>query len=243
MEVAEYRNIYENEDQHFFYRANHDLFLSFVSPFRTKIKRRLKILDAGCGTGLLAKKLEKFGEVVGVDISPQALFYSKKRGIKVKRASVNKLPFQAKTFDIVLSMDVLYHRQVNDKKALIEFWRVLKPGGLLLIRVPAHPLLFSSHDRFVHARQRYVKRELMIKLKEAGFIIQKITYVNSVLFAPALFKVGFEKIKYPNTSASAVASIPNFVNQILTNLLKAENFFAKHFFLPFGIGLFAVAKK
>ncbi|MBI4091874.1 MAG: class I SAM-dependent methyltransferase, partial [Candidatus Levybacteria bacterium] len=89
MELLEYKNIYDNEEKHFFYRANHALFLSFIKDLKAKNVNALKILDAGCGTGLLAKKLGKFGDVAGVDISPQALFYAKKRGIRVKQASVN----------------------------------------------------------------------------------------------------------------------------------------------------------
>lgn len=243
MEVAEYKNIYENEEKHFFYRANHALFLSFVSDLRTKNRPPLKILDAGCGTGLLAKKLEKFGQVTGIDISSRAIYFSKKRGVNVKKASVNKLPFESKTFDVVVSMDVIYHQKVDDEKALREFFRVLKPGGLLLLRVPAIHLLFSSHDRFVHARERYIKSKLFKKLTNAGFEVEKISYMNSILFFPALAKVAFEKITGARHSSSGINRIPNILNQTIIVLSSVESLILKHFSLPFGIGLFAVAKK
>ena len=243
MEVSEYKNIYKNESSHFYYVANHDFFLSRVRDLRTKNRRLLKILDAGCGTGLLAKKLGEFGDVVGVDIDKQAVFYSKKRGVKVKKASVNRLPFASKIFDIVTCMDVLYHKRVNDKKALSEMYRVLKPGGIFLLRVPANPILFSTHDRFVHGRQRYTKSELLKKLTQAGFKVRKITYVNSVLFFPTLAKVIFEKIKKSHDARSGIKPVPNFINQTIIFLLGIENLLIKRVILPFGIGLFAVAKK
>lgn len=243
VEIQEYRNIYENEGKHFFYRANRALFLSFISGLRKKSGRPLKILDAGCGTGLLAKKLRAFGEVTGVDIDPRAIFYSKKRGIKVRKASINNLPFKSKTFDVVVSMDVLYHKRVNDKKALSEIYRVLKPHGYVLLRVPANPILFSSHDRFVHTRERYIKSKLFKKLTNAGFGVEKISYVNSILFFPALAKVVFEKITGARHSSSGINRIPNILNQTIIVLSSVESLILKHFSLPIGIGLFAVAKK
>lgn len=221
METREYKNIYENEGKHFFYRANHELFLSRVRDLRTKNRRLLKILDAGCGTGLLAKRLKAFGEVTGVDIDTHAILYSKKRGIKVRKGSINSLPFKSRSFDTIVSMDVIYHKRVNDTKALREFFRVLKPGGTPLVRVPALPLLFSSHDQYVHTRERYTKRKLLEKLTQAGFKVRKITYVNSVLFFPTIVKVVFEKIKNSHNAHSGIKRVT----------------------LLFGIGLFAVAKK
>lgn len=243
MEIQEYKNIYKNEGKHFFYRANRKLFFSHVKDLRTKNGISLKILDAGCGTGLLAKELRAFGEVTGVDIDPRAIFYSKKRGIKVKKASVNNLPFESKTFDVVVSMDVLYHQKVDDKKALREFLRVLKPGGTLLVRVPALPLLFSSHDRHVYTRERYTKGELFKKLVQAGLEVQKITYINSALFIPAFLKILFEKLEKRTESISSIKPTPAFLNEIILRILLIENLLIKRFSLPIGIGLFAVAKK
>lgn len=79
MNISEYRNIFENEETHFFYRANHEIFISLLDQYLPKHKK-LKILDAGCGTGLFAKKLEKYGVVTGADISSEAIKFSKKRG-------------------------------------------------------------------------------------------------------------------------------------------------------------------
>ncbi len=243
MEASEYKNIYKNESSHFYYAANHAFFLSRVAVFRTKTGKALEILDAGCGTGLLAKRLQKFGDVTGVDISPKAILYSKKRGINVKKASINKLPFNSKIFDIVVSMDVLYHKKVDDKKALAEMYRVLKPGGIIILRVPANPILFSSHDRYVHTRERYTKIKLIEKLTQAGFKVREISYINGLLFFPAFAKVILARIINSHDVHSGIKSVPHFINQTIIFLLRIENLLINRATLPFGIGLFAVAKR
>lgn len=242
MEKQEYLNIYQNENKHFFYRANHELFLSHVTSFASGRPQDLNILDAGCGTGLLTKKLKKFGRVVGVDISSDALRFSRKRGINVRKASVDKLPFKDSSFDLIVSMDVIYHNSVNDKKALREFFRVLKPGGILILRVPANKWLYSQHDKHVHTRHRYSKKELIGKLKKAGFKVDKISYINSTLFIPALLKVMVEKMQ-KTSSSSSISKINPTINGILFSLLSIENFLLKFTNLPFGIGLVGVARK
>ena len=161
MDISEYKNIFENEESHFFYVGNHNMVLSLVKRY-LKPGKEIRILDAGCGTGLLAKKLEKFGVVTGIDISPEAILYAKKRGIRAIKASVTKLPFKDETFDLVVSIDVLYHQNVeNDLNALGEFKRVLKPNGILIVKVPAYNWLRGSHDIVVHTKHRYTLEELI----------------------------------------------------------------------------------
>src|SRR5687768_16790056 len=126
MQRSEYLNIYKNEETHFYYKANHNIILSLISRYVPQ--KRLKILDAGCGTGLLAKKLEKLGNVEGIDYSTEAVRFAKKRGVIVKQGLVDKLPYNKNTFDVVVCVDVINHSWVkNEQKALEEMNRVLKP--------------------------------------------------------------------------------------------------------------------
>jgi SAM-dependent methyltransferase len=142
------------------------------------------ILDAGCGTGGNLRWLARFGRAYGVDLSPHALgFCARRRLSTVARASVLALPFAGATFDLVTSFDVIYHLDVaDDAAALREMWRVLKPGGWALIRVPALEGLRSAHDAAVHTRQRYTLGELCDKLRRAGFELRRASYANSLLF-------------------------------------------------------------
>ena len=163
MEAAEYRNIFENEETHFYYRAVHNLVITLVQKFIPHSER--KILDAGCGTGLLAKKLMCLGRVTAIDMSPLACELSQRREVNAIQGGVTALPFPANTFDAVVSIDVIYHKAVeDDAKALSEMARVLKPGGFLILRVPAVPWLRSQHDKFVHTRERYGRKDLAQKL-------------------------------------------------------------------------------
>ncbi|MBI4032986.1 MAG: class I SAM-dependent methyltransferase [Candidatus Blackburnbacteria bacterium] len=241
METPEYKNIFENEKSHFFYVANHKIALSLVKKYAAVA--RLKILDAGCGTGLLAKKLERFGGVWGIDISPEAVRFAKKRGVRVQKASVEAIPFKDKFFDLVVSVDVIYHKAVDDKKALREFFRVLKPGGVLVLRVPATPILATSHDKHVHTRERYTKSMLIEKLIDAGFIVEKVSGVNLLLAPIALTRHFWEKIMPPSKTGSGVVRLPRLINSILAFLLSLEVPLLGLFNLPTGLGLIAVCRK
>jgi 2-polyprenyl-3-methyl-5-hydroxy-6-metoxy-1,4-benzoquinol methylase len=80
MEISEYNNIYKNESTHFFYIGTHLTVLELTKRYSSS-KPSLYILDAGCGTGLLTKKLSMFGTVTGIDYNPQAIKLSQKRGL------------------------------------------------------------------------------------------------------------------------------------------------------------------
>lgn len=241
MEIQEYKNIFENESSHIFYVGTHQIILSLVKKY---IKRRgLEILDAGCGTGLLAKKMQEFGQVWGIDIHPEAIKYAKKRGIKVKKASVTNIPFKDNFFDLVVSIDVIYHQQVeDDQKTLREFFRVLKPEGILIIRVPANKWIKTRHDQYVHTRERYSREELKMKLMKAGFLIKKLTFINATAFPLSIFQHLINKIPSHQPS-SIITPLPNYLNLSLLPLLWLENFIMERIGLPFGVGLIAVCKK
>lgn len=241
MQKSEYKNIYSNEQKHFFYQANLQIVISLIIQFTNG--KKLNILDAGCGTGNLTRKLRKFGKVLGVDKNQEALFFAKKRGVSVKYASVNKLPFKQDTFDLVTCIDVLYHMDVDDQKALIEIFRVLKRGGITIIRVPANKWLKLAHDKHVHARERYSEDSFREKLIRTGFIIEKLSFVNMMLLLPATFSHVFQKINPPKQIGSSIKPIPRYINKVAYLLLIWEKYFLKTKTLPFGLGLIAVCRK
>ncbi|MBI4058810.1 class I SAM-dependent methyltransferase [Candidatus Microgenomates bacterium] len=237
MEIAEYENIYKNESSHFLYTSRHKIIINLVRKYFRK-SHALKILDAGCGTGLFAKKLAKFGDVTGIDISSRALKFAQKRGIKTKKASVIKLPFKENYFNLLVSIDVLYHRAVEDDvKALKEFFRVLKPNGLLIIRLPANKWIKTIHDQHVHTRQRYDKVELRNKLIKVGFAIEKLYFVDGLLLPISLLQSLWQKVVPAKTTESAVKPLPKLINNMLAYLLSQDVEW------PFGIGLIAVGRK
>ncbi len=203
----------------------------------------MKILDAGCGTGLLTKKMEAFGDVLGIDISPEALKFTKVRKVKTRKASVDNLPFPDNSFEVIISADVLYHQMVNDQKALEEFLRVLKPEGILILKLPTYNWLRRKYDFFIHTKKRYTAASLKQQLQMACFETLKITYLASFLFLPALLKLFIEKKLSSGGYESDVKMPPALLNNFLILLFKIENFLLHFINLPFGLSVLAVAQK
>lgn len=255
MHKSEYLNIYKNEANHFYYRANHNIVLKLLSNYmdprfrgddkeKGTPKGKLKILDAGCGTGLLARKLARFGQVEGMDFSEEALKLAKKRGVGVKKGSIDRLPYNKQVFDVVVCADVINHIWVKDEqKALHELYRVLKPGGILILRVSANPFLKLKHDRHVLISHRYTKSELKRALIKAKFNILKLSYVNMTLLPIALVKSILEKFEDGAEVESGVEKVPNPVNTLLYWFLNIESYIIIYTDMLFGLGLISVARK
>lgn len=243
MKKEEYQRIFELEEKHWWYLGMKKIATSLLSP-QIKNKNNLEILDAGCGTGGMILCLQQFGKVQGIDLSKEALNYCRKRGLKnIFQASVEKIPFPDKTFDLITSFDVLYHQWVKDDLVAIrEIYRVLKPGGYFLVRVPAYDWLRGKHDKVVYTRHRYTKGELAQKLKLCGLKILRATYANTILFPPALFKRLLEKI-LPRNRTSDIRPLPKFINAILTGIFYLEVKIISKFDLPFGLSIFVLAQK
>lgn len=242
MEISEYKNIYEHEKTHFFYVSTHRLVIGLIKKW-VGSKTNLKILDAGCGTGGLMDQLANMGEVSGIDFSPEAVRFSKARGHRVIRAGVEKIPFPDKSFDLVTSVDVIYHKAVKDDVlALSEFFRVLKPKGVLILRVPANKFLMSAHDKHVHTARRYSKDGLVEKLRLAGFKINMISYIHTPLFLVSLCRVLIEKV-VKSHDGSGIQNVGDTINKILLWILNREtDMIVRGVNIPFGQGLIVVAQ-
>ncbi|MFH1376315.1 MAG: class I SAM-dependent methyltransferase [Candidatus Woesearchaeota archaeon] len=239
MEKEAYKQTYEAEENHWWFKGIRKIIFSILDK---KIKRNdLKILDSGCGTGILLTKLKKYGEPSGVDISEEALKYCKERGLKkLYKSSVENLPFKENTFDLVTSIDVIYHKEVqSDIKALKEINRVLKKDGLALIQVAAYNFMLSNHDKFVHTQRRYTKKELEKKLREMGFKIEKITYINTFLFPIALIK----RLTESKNTKSELKPLPKIINDLFINILYLESKIINIINLPFGLSIICLARK
>ncbi len=240
MEKEEYQRMYYLEKTHWWYvgmrRVSAAVLGSRGAP------ESWRVLDAGCGTGAGLDFLARYGLAYGVDLAREAVEFCRLRGKdRVAQASVDSLPFPASSFEMVTSFDVLYHRAVaDDLSALREFHRVLKDGGLLLVRVPAFDFLRGHHDVMVHTRHRYQSGELVAKLQEAGFRVERVSYANFLLFPLALAKRVMERNRRP---ISDVQPTRRSVNTLLAGVLAAEAFWlGKHSF-PFGLSLMALARK
>lgn len=205
---------------------------------------RLKILDAGCGPGAMLPMLAEYGDVVGVDMSDEALKYARKRG-KVVKGDITDLKFKNETFDLVVCMDVLYHTWVRDEgRALGEFNRVLKNGGLLLVREPAYNWLRGREDVGSLTQRRFSRKRLQMLVGKSSFKVLKISYANFFLFPIVLFLRIKSSLSPDKISGSSDFSLPPpLINSILLDLLKLEGHLMKFISLPFGSSLICVARK
>jgi ubiquinone/menaquinone biosynthesis C-methylase UbiE len=177
METAEYDRMAGVEERHWWFRAR-------LAIVRTFLKRYVPPgigLDCSCGTGLTLKALPQWVQT-GADLHGLALKHTRARGFtRLMRADLTRLPVADSRLDLVTSLDTLEHIE-NDTAALAEILRVLKPGGHGLFTVPAHPWMFSAHDRALHHVRRYRRAEFEGKVKAAGFEIRKLRYINCTLF-------------------------------------------------------------
>jgi SAM-dependent methyltransferase len=240
--------MFRREDQHWWYAGMRQVALAVL---RRELAGcgSLRILDAGCGTGGTTVRLAEFGTVFGVDYAWEALKPAASRGLgsRLARASVERLPFQDGTFDVAASFEVIYHAGVaNDVAAFRELRRVLRLGGLLLLRLPAHDWLRGAHDRLVHTRHRYTKREVGRKLRAAGFTITQLSWANSLLFPPAAAKRLLERGGHSSAAAAAEPDLwqpPGPVNALLTGCLALERHaLTRRVALPPGLSVLAVAR-
>jgi SAM-dependent methyltransferase len=201
-------------------------------------------LTAGCGTGINLKYLQILGDVYGLDNSKNALKFSRIRGLhSLVCGSVDKLPFKNELFDLVLALDVIEHMD-EDISAVRELNRVLKPGGRLIIAVPAFQFLWTSHDLAVHHKRRYTRSGLLNILRLNGFENEKATYWNFFLFLPvAIVRLLKRFHRSGNAMQTDLAELPSLLNGLLLGIIRIENVILMRFDLPVGISVMCACRK
>jgi SAM-dependent methyltransferase len=250
MTPEEYKYLYELEEHHWWFEGMRRITAALLDG--RPPARPLRILDAGCGTGLMLSWLRRYGvgsRVYGVDISSDALRYCSLRGEKLLvQASVAELPLPAGTFDLVVSFDVLDSFPLSEAaRPFAELARVLKPGGLLLVRVPAFQFLYSEHDAAVFTVHRYRLAELARCVTGQGLKAEVLTYANTILFpAAALWR--WSRRSRREGAQSDVRPLPRTVrwlNPLLARLLFLEAGWLRHVrrCLPVGLSAIALARK
>jgi SAM-dependent methyltransferase len=185
----EYDTMRRVEDTYWWYQVLRGAVTSDLSH-RFGAAARPRILDAGCGTGGMLHALRAVHpewETAGLDISPVAVEHCHARGFaQVVQGSVDKIPFLDESFDVVLSLDVLYHKAVSEQRAASEIARVLKPGGYIILNLQAFNILRGRHDVAVHGARRYTIRRVRELLESVRLKVDTAFYWNASLFLPLL---------------------------------------------------------
>ena len=244
MRPDEYTAMYTVEDEHWWYVGMRRVADALLAQRFNGRRGNLNVLDAGCGTGGNSAHLRAYGTVTGVDIAPEAVLLAAERpGVRLACASVEALPFADASFDLVLSNDVLCHLGVaNDTAAMREFARVLRPGGILFLQLPAYDWLRSHHDEAVHTGHRYTSAELRTLLGAAGLRIRRLTHANSLLLPAAAVWRALNRF-LPAADRSDVRPLAGPVNSALRAALSLEAPIIARRDLPFGLSVIGVAEK
>lgn len=242
MEPDEYMKLAEVEDRMWYFRCLHGRMRDAVR-LALGARDRVELLDAGCGTGGLLKRLrsvEPSWRGQGVDLELLACEIARQRGNAVTQGSITELPFTDASFDAITCADVLYHISEHDV-ALREFHRCLKPGGVLAVNVPAYRWLWSYHDERVHSKHRFVRGEVLSLLRQAGFAPVTSTYWNTLPFPLIVVR---RKILPPKDAASDVKLYSPAIEALFDGCMALERGWNRLGLpLPFGSSVFAVARK
>lgn len=205
-----------------------------------------RIVDCGAGTGRNLEWLSAFGYAVGVELTPTGLATGRAKGRRLVRGTVTALPFADASADVATSFDVLYCLDdASEEMALREMWRVLKPGGCVLVNVAALDVLHGSHSTLTHEVRRYTRARLRSRLERAGFRVERLTFTNLTLFPPALAVRTLQRItgRAAEASDADLQVPPAPVNAALNAVLTMESAWLRIADLPIGTSLMAVGRK
>lgn len=234
------------EDTHWWYLGMASLVIKLLDRFDPAVDEAT-VLDAGCGTGGALATYLNSPVASGCDISRVGLSLCQRRGLsRLAQASITQLPFADGSFAIVTSLDVLYERGVQDDEAAVtEMARVLRPGGVLAIRVPAHEWLRGQHDQVTHTRHRYSPHGLRRLIGSAHLDLAHLTFANATLFPAIAVKRLLERL-WPAHGPSMTSDLEweaGLLNAPLRWLLELEARVAAGCGLPLGLSLVAVGRK
>ncbi|HVL70220.1 MAG TPA: class I SAM-dependent methyltransferase [Vicinamibacterales bacterium] len=232
------------ERDHFWFRG----FRRFVTPLLERAaagRQELLTLDCGCGTGHNLAMLRRFGRAVGIDITFSGVRYAAQRGDRqVAQASATDLPFPDATFDLVTSFDVIYALpDPLERAAVAEMFRVLKPGGHLVLNVAALQWLRGNHSVLGGEVRRYSRGRLRWVLERGGFRIRRLTYTNaSILPIVAGVRLS-QRLMGHQESAAEISVPPAPVNALLSVLLAVESAALRVVDMPLGSSVLTLAQK
>ena len=226
------------DERHWWYRGRRRILRATLDDL--ELPSPCRILDAGCGSGRTLDELRDYGDACGVDVSQEAVDATRARGHEAHVGSVMDLPFADATFDLVTCLDVVEHTP-DDRRTLSELRRVTRPGGMLLLTVPAHPLLWSAHDEANLHYRRYTRGSLIDAAVDADWAIGETTYFNAALLAPAAV-VRLARRHAPK-GRSEFSLTPPALDRVLEWPSRAEAALLQHGVrVPFGLSLLAVVR-
>jgi len=228
------------EDQHWWFRAKRELVAEVLAGEGVVGA----VIDVGCGTGAVLDRLARDGNrpVFGTDLSPVSLQHAAAAGAPVARALAEALPFRSSVAAAVVSLDVVEHLD-DDVAGLREYQRVVVPGGLVVVAVPAYQWAWSDHDVTLGHRRRYTRDRLVKAAEDAGLELDRVTHFHSWL-APLAWIVRRTPVRRLVRGTDEEASMGGrWTNRIATGVTATERAFIRRRPLPFGLSILLVARR
>jgi SAM-dependent methyltransferase len=245
MEQTANRQFVELERTHFWFVGRRTLFFPLIAD-QFPGRHDLRVLDVGCGAGGMLEELGRFGEVYGIDTSPELVEFCHERGFaNVRVGSAHRLPVDSGSVDLLTMFDTIEHIR-DDVGALVEARRALDRDGRLFISTPAYQFLYANNDRVAHHERRYTVRELAEKLRSAGLAPVRLTYFNALLFPAILPAVLLKKLQErfvaPGDRTNLSHELPARLNDALARVMSSELPLLRRRDLPFGHSIIAIAR-
>ncbi len=243
MEPDAYRETAGAEGSHFWFRELRWIWTRLLrAGAKTSASEGSLLLDAGCGTGGNLGRLPATWRAVGIDRSPIALGFARERvGSPLVQGSITALPFRDRSVRAAICLDVIYHRAVEDDvAALREIRRVLEPGGVAVINVPAFESLRSSHDEAVHTARRYDREMLSRQIRRADLDPLRVLYWNGLLLPVSAF---VRLARRGKAVKSDISLPPEPLNALLSGIGWIDSRLALAGLLPAGLSVVALARR
>jgi len=239
MEESLYPLMRQLEDEHWWFVARREIIAALLT--RLPLPAGADILEVGCGTGGNIPILKRFGTVTCVEQDESAAELARQRqGATVLPGSLpHNLPEFRSLFDLITLLDVIEHVD-EDCASLVALARLLKPGGRMVITVPAFNFLWSRHDDENQHKRRYRRSDLKVLARRANLSLNYVSYFNTWLFLPVAAVRLLRKI-FPYQEPWQDMRMPRpFINQVLKKILSSERHMIGKIALPFGISLATV---
>lgn len=245
MEISEFEKMYQDDRHHWWYLSRQRIIINYMKRFYCK-DSNLRILDLASACGANLDYFSKYGKVIGTDISPESLKFSKMNDSSLfVQGDAHNLPFVNNSFDLVLGIDCLEHFE-NDTEVIWQIHQLLKSGGRFVVTVPAYMQLWSKHDEAFHHLRRYTASKIREILVANGFTLEFCTYWTFSLL-PLLYV--FRKAKRylrcnDNAKSDFFLKLPVLIEKCLSLIQYLESVPVKYgFSFPCGANLFCVAIK
>lgn len=241
MERAVFDRMAELDQDHWWFIARRRILASVIERI-VKPPKKAQVLEVGCGTGHNLEMLGAYGALEACELDDCARALAAKRlGREIKSARLPDLSmFGRDSYDLVALLDVLEHVP-DDVASLKAILKRLKPGGALVLTVPANPWMWSAHDVAHHHFRRYSKRELKRVVREAGFEVALLSFFNTLLFPLVAAARVVGKLTRKESADDSLPSGP--VNGILEQIFGLEAGMVGRTPMPFGVSLVAVLRR